>query len=79
MWATHVVVLTGLKGAVTEAGSSITFVRKSECAANKSRRSWSIADSLLIVGVAKANEVLLFNKKQTAQDLLECRFIKYDD
>ncbi|KAG6376109.1 ClpP/crotonase-like domain-containing protein [Boletus reticuloceps] len=30
------------------------------------------------MGLAKANEVLLFNKKKNAQELLECGFIKYD-
>lgn len=29
------------------------------------------------MGLAKANEVLLFNKKKDAQELLECGFIKY--
>lgn len=28
------------------------------------------------VGLAKANEVLMFNKKKNAQELLECGFIK---
>lgn len=29
------------------------------------------------VGLAKANEVLMFNKKKDAQELLECGFFKY--
>jgi enoyl-CoA hydratase/carnithine racemase len=29
-----------------------------------------------VVGIAKANELLLFGKKKTAQELLECGFYK---
>ena len=32
-----------------------------------------------LVGLAKANEVLLWGSKKDAQELLECGFIKYDD
>jgi hypothetical protein len=31
----------------------------------------------MTVGVAKANEVLLWGKKKDAQELLECGFVKY--
>ncbi len=31
----------------------------------------------LIVGAAKANEVLIWGKKKDAQELLDCGFIKY--
>ena len=30
----------------------------------------------IVVGVAKANEVLMFGKKMTAQELLDCGFVK---
>ena len=30
------------------------------------------------MGIARANEVLMFGKKQTAQDLLDCKFVKCD-
>jgi len=29
------------------------------------------------VGIAKANEVLILNKKLSASEMLECGFIKY--
>lgn len=34
-------------------------------------------DVSMTVGVAKANEVLMFGKKLTAQELLDCGFAKY--
>lgn len=44
-----------LLGLITEAGSSVSFVRR--------------------LGIAKANEVLIFGKKLTAQELLDTGFI----
>lgn len=66
--------LTSLStGLVTEGGSSVSFVNRSK---------WR-ASSLLVlthvgsVGVAKANETLIWGKKQTSRDLLACGFVKY--
>ena len=32
--------------------------------------------TMRVVGVAKANELLIFGKRKTAQELLECGFYK---
>jgi len=32
--------------------------------------------TMRVVGIAKANELLMFGKRKTAQELLECGFYK---
>lgn len=61
-------------GIIAEGGSSATFVNRSRCLAG------FIASPLifsLAVGQGKANEVLLWGKRQTAEDLLSCGFVKW--
>jgi Delta3-Delta2-enoyl-CoA isomerase len=67
-------------GIVAEGGSSASFIRRSE--SRKFFCSLSFVGSCIManriceVGVAKANEVLLWGKKVSAQELLQSGFVK---
>lgn len=67
-------VITPSPGIVAEGGSSVSFV-------NRSKRICKNALHIIlfnpVVGLAKANEVLIWGKKKSAEELLSCGFLKY--
>ena len=77
-WVLHTIslywpgLLIPATGLTAEAGSSVSFVNRSE---HRPIQLTSIL-TIRVVGVAKANELLIFGKKKTAQELLEWGFYK---
>lgn len=59
-------------GLIAEAGSSVSFVNRSECPYITTHDNSNSGT----VGLAKTNELLLFGKRKTAQELLMCGFYK---
>lgn len=61
-------------GIVAEGGASASF-------ANRSESTWqwqlSFSPDKCPVGIAKANEMLIWGKKKEAQELLDCGFLKF--
>lgn len=61
-------------GLITEAGSSVAFARRSKYL--YAYLYYLVLKCHFSVGVAKANEALIFGRKKEAQELLECGFYK---
>lgn len=63
-------------GIVAEGGASVNFINRSKLAFLVPMFFLTLVLLIIVVGIGLANEVLIWGKRKTAQELLDCGFIK---